>query len=43
MKHWAHVISEDLVKWEWSDQMLIPDQEYEKKWMLFRKFHRSRW
>ena len=30
MKHWAHVISEDLVKWEWSDQMLIPDQEYEK-------------
>ena len=30
MKHWAHVISKDLVKWEWSDQMLIPDQEYEK-------------
>ena len=30
MKHWAHVISEDLIKWEWSDQMLIPDQEYEK-------------
>ena len=20
MKHWAHVISEDLIKWEWSDQ-----------------------
>lgn len=30
MKHWAHVISEDLQNWEWSDQMLIPDQEYEK-------------
>ena len=30
MKHWAHVISEDLIKWERSDQMLIPDQEYEK-------------
>lgn len=30
MKHWAHVISEDLLNWKWSDQMLIPDQEYEK-------------
>lgn len=30
MKHWAHVISEDLVHWEWSEEMLVPDQEFEK-------------
>lgn len=30
MKHWAHVTSEDLIHWEWSQEMLIPDQEYEK-------------
>lgn len=30
MKHWAHVTSADLVNWEWSDEMLIPNQEYEK-------------
>lgn len=30
MKHWAHVISKDMVHWEWSEEMLIPNQEYEK-------------
>lgn len=30
MKHWAHVISEDLVHWEWSEEMLVPDHEFEK-------------
>lgn len=30
MKHWAHVSSENLSDWKWSDEILIPDQEYEK-------------
>lgn len=30
MKHWAHVTSEDLINWEWSEEMLVPEQEYEK-------------
>ncbi len=30
MKHWAHVVSKDLKKWQWDENMLIPDQEYEK-------------
>lgn len=30
MKHWAHVMSEDLIHWEWSDEMLIPTEQYER-------------
>lgn len=30
MKHWAHVISDNLLDWNWSEEMLIPNQEYEK-------------
>lgn len=30
MKHWAHVKSKDLISYEWCEEMLIPDQEYEK-------------
>lgn len=30
MKHWAHVTSENLLDWNWSEEMLVPDQEYEK-------------
>ena len=30
MKHWAHVTSTDLVNWEWSNEILIPNNEYEK-------------
>lgn len=30
MKHWAHVQSENLLDFQWSKEILIPDQEYEK-------------
>ena len=30
MKHWAHVKSENLTDWQWCDEMLVPDEEYEK-------------
>lgn len=30
MKHWAHVTSKDLIQWKWSEEMLIPNEEYEK-------------
>lgn len=30
MKHWAHVMSSDLIHWEWSDEMLTPTEAYEK-------------
>lgn len=30
MKHWAHVKSGNPAGWKWCDEMLIPDQEYEK-------------
>lgn len=30
MKHWAHVRSRDLNRWEWCDGILIPTQSYEK-------------
>lgn len=30
MKHWAHVVSKDLIHWEWSNEILIPTYEYEK-------------
>ena len=30
MKHWAHVESENLLDFKWSEEMLVPDQEYEK-------------
>lgn len=30
MKHWAHVTSKDMLHWQWSEEILIPNQEYEK-------------
>lgn len=30
MKHWGHVTSSDMVNWQWSEKMLIPNKEYEK-------------
>lgn len=30
MKHWAHVKSQDLQRWNWDERILAPDREYEK-------------
>ncbi len=30
MKHWGHFVSEDMLRWEHSPEILIPTEEYEK-------------
>ncbi len=30
MKHWGHFVSEDMLRWEHSSNILIPTEEYEK-------------
>lgn len=34
--HWGHLVSDDLIKWEWVKTALAPDEEYDKDGWFFR-------